>query len=100
MSFAVRHDEKGHKFVAAIDGQEAEIRYEAEPDGTCNLAHTFVPPSLRGHGVAEELARQTLDQLRATGLKYRLTCPFLRAFVQRHPEYREGTAATDPARSS
>ena len=86
MTFAVRHDQEAKKFIADIEGREATISYETDPDGTLDLVHTFVPPPLRGKGVADELARQTLDRLKAERTAYRLTCPFLRTYALRHPE--------------
>jgi len=91
MTIHVQHDEKQSKFYAlaasTADG-EAVIEYEKR-GGTYDLLHTFVPPSLRGQGVADELARQTLDQIRSEGGRIVPSCPFIRSFVERHPEYRD-----------
>ena len=102
MTIQVRHDEKQSKFYADVEGTEgtagaegggAVIEYEKRGD-TYDLLHTFVPPSLRGQGVADELARQTLDQIRSEGGRIVASCPFLHSFVERHPEYRDLVAAT------
>jgi predicted GNAT family acetyltransferase len=47
-----------------------------------------VPPELRGHGVAEALVRQALEDVRARGEHIIATCPYVKAFLARHPEYR------------
>jgi predicted GNAT family acetyltransferase len=86
MEWTVRHEPEAHRFVASLEGGEATIAYETDADGTLDLVHTFVPPDLRGHGVADELARQSLSRLKEEGTPFRLTCPFLRAYVLRHPE--------------
>jgi predicted GNAT family acetyltransferase len=91
MSFEVRNDETQKKFYAVVNGHEAHIQYAHSGD-VYNLMHTFVPEELRGHGVAEELVRTTLDQIKAQGAKFLPTCPFVQAFLKRHPEYREGMA--------
>jgi predicted GNAT family acetyltransferase len=43
----------------------------------------------RGRGVGEALVRGTLDQLRERGDRLVPKCPFVAAFIQRHPEYAE-----------
>jgi len=91
MSLQVQNDEARHKFYAVVDGHEAHIQYDHSGD-VYNLKHTFVPEELRGHGVAEELVRTSLDQIKAQGAKFLPTCPFVQAFLKRHPEYREGMA--------
>jgi predicted GNAT family acetyltransferase len=94
MSWKIRHDTEGRRFVADIDGAEATISYEID-HGTYDLLHTFVPEALRGKGVADELARQTLAWLQAEGQPFRLTCPFLHSYGLRHPK-----DAVSPAHSA
>ncbi|HEV7506125.1 MAG TPA: GNAT family N-acetyltransferase [Thermoanaerobaculia bacterium] len=91
MSLEVRNDETQHKFIAVVDGHEAHIEYAHSGD-VYNLMHTFVPEELRGHGVAEDLVQASLDQIKTQGAKFFPTCPFVQAFLKRHPEYREGMA--------
>ncbi|MFY9820662.1 MAG: GNAT family N-acetyltransferase [Thermoanaerobaculia bacterium] len=89
MSLQVLNDETAKKFYAIVDGHEAHILYERTGD-VYDLQHTFVPEELRGHGVAEQLVQAVLDQIKAQGAKFFPTCPFVQAFLKRHPEYREG----------
>ncbi len=51
------------------------------------LTHTEVPEELEGQGVGSALARGVLDDLRAQGLEVVVMCPFIAAFIRRHPEY-------------
>jgi len=55
-------------------------------EGTLILAHTFVPPELRGRGLAERLVRVALDYARAERLRVVPSCSYVAAFVERHPE--------------
>lgn len=89
MSLEIHHDEKARKFYAVIDGHEAVIEY-AKTGDTYDLAHTHVPEALRGQGIAEQLVRGTLDQIRNEGAKFLPTCPYIQKFLTRNPEYREG----------
>jgi uncharacterized protein len=88
LSLQVQNDEKERKFYALVDGQEAVISYVKSGDAY-NLLHTFVPEELRGHGVAEQLVQGALDQIKAQGATFIPTCPFVQAFLKRHPEYQE-----------
>ena len=91
MSLEVRNDEEKRKFHALVEGHEAKIEYVKSGE-TYNLLHTFVPEELRGHGVGEQLVQGVLDQIRAQGAKFIATCPFVQAFLKRHPEYQEEKA--------
>lgn len=87
MDFVVRHDEAGHRFVAELDGQIAELTYVEHGAGTVDFNHTYVPPALRGGGIAGSLAAHGLDWARASGRRVVPSCPYVAAYVRRHPEY-------------
>ncbi|MEP6976849.1 MAG: GNAT family N-acetyltransferase [Thermoleophilia bacterium] len=62
------------------------ILYRAEPD-RITLIHTEVEPELEHQGVASQLVAATLDDIRARGLAVVPICPFVLAYIRRHPEY-------------
>jgi len=62
-----------------------EIRYVLEP-GAVALVHTEVDPKFQGHGLASELVQGALKDLRERGLKVIPVCPYVRAWLRRHPE--------------
>jgi predicted GNAT family acetyltransferase len=51
------------------------------------LIHTEVDPEFEGRGIGSRLARGVLDDIRARGLTARVYCPFISAYLERHPEY-------------
>lgn len=51
------------------------------------LIHTEVAPELEGTGIASQLVAGALDDIRRRGLTAVPICPFVRAFLGRHPEY-------------
>ena len=53
------------------------------------FTHTEVPPALEGRGVGSRLARAALDDARRRGLAVVPRCPFIAAFIRRHPAYRD-----------
>jgi predicted GNAT family acetyltransferase len=71
------------------------IAYRVEP-GVRVLVHTEVEPRVEGKGYGAQLVRAALDDLRGRGLLVVPLCPFVAAFVRRHPEYAD-LVVRDPA---
>ncbi len=55
--------------------------------GRITFTHTEVLPDAAGQGVGSLLARSVLDDARARGLRVRPLCPFIAAWIGRHPGY-------------
>ncbi|WP_136517869.1 MULTISPECIES: GNAT family N-acetyltransferase [Cellulomonas] len=53
------------------------------------LTHTEVDPEVEGRGVGSTLVRGALDRLRAQGRGVVAECPFVRSWVEEHPEYQD-----------
>ncbi|MFC3998164.1 GNAT family N-acetyltransferase [Nocardiopsis sediminis] len=51
------------------------------------FTHTEVPPSYAGQGVGGALVRGALDDVRDRGLAVLPLCPFVKAWIGRHPDY-------------
>src|SRR5882724_7656821 len=75
-----------HRFELAVDGHIAATYYELA-GGVITFVHTEVPPELGGKGIGSKLVRGALDQVRAGGLKVIAQCPFVKAYIEKHPEY-------------
>ena len=78
--------EDRRRYEITIDGHRAMLTYTRRP-GTIELIHTEVSPDLQGRGLASLLAQTALDAARAAGVRVIATCPYVRAWVERHPEY-------------
>ena len=72
-----------------------QIRYRTEP-GLVVLVHTDVATSAEGAGVGSALVAGALDDIRSRGLRVVPVCPFVAAYIRRHPEY-AALVAPDPA---
>jgi predicted GNAT family acetyltransferase len=59
----------------------------SDREGKLYLIHTEVPKQLEGHGYAGALAKTALEYAKEQGLEVVPFCPFVRAYLQRHPEY-------------
>jgi uncharacterized protein len=81
------------RYEIEVDGEVAGfLMYRLEP-GVIELVHTDVAPKWEGKGVGGALVKGALDDVRARGLKMRPFCPFVRAYIKRHPEYQDLVAA-------
>lgn len=49
--------------------------------------HTEVDRAVEGRGVGSRLAAGALDDAKARGLRITVKCPFIAAYIRRHPEY-------------
>lgn len=83
----VHHNVPERRFEAVVDGHLSVADYVVEA-GTVTFTHTFVPPELRGRGVAEKLVRAALTW--ATQEKRRVipACSYVARFIERHAEFR------------
>jgi predicted GNAT family acetyltransferase len=75
-----------HRYELIVDGHLAATYYSVA-DGVITFIHTEVPPELGGKGVGSQLIKGALDQVRADGLKVIAQCPFVKAYIEKHPDY-------------
>ena len=75
-----------HRFELDVEGHVAKSFYGIE-NGVITFIHTEVPSELGGKGIGSRLIKGALDQVRASGLKVIAECPFVKAYIENHPEY-------------
>jgi predicted GNAT family acetyltransferase len=91
---AVVDNAEERRFEAHIGSERVGvIRYEAQP-GVITLVHTEVEPAFEGKGVGSRLIAGALDDIRRRDLSLVPVCPFVRAYLERHPEYADLIAPT------
>jgi predicted GNAT family acetyltransferase len=92
-----RTDETSHgAYRAQLPGSErpAELTWRAM--GPLRIAdHTFVPPALRGRGVAQKLVEALVADAREHGFRIVPQCSYVEALFRRHPEWADLLAAPD-----
>jgi uncharacterized protein len=75
------------RYELIVDDHVAgEILYRVTPDAVA-LLHIEVSPSLEGRGFGAKLVSAALADIRDRGLRVVPICPFVRAYIRRHPEY-------------
>jgi predicted GNAT family acetyltransferase len=84
----VRDNPALKRFEIELEGGTAFVTYSRSA-GVVTLLHAEVPAALEGRGHGSELVRQTLELVRAAGNKVIPYCPFIEAYIRRHPEYED-----------
>jgi predicted GNAT family acetyltransferase len=77
------------RYELRLDGAVAGFaQYRLRP-GLIAFTHTEIDDALEGRGLAGRLISFALDDARERELAVLPFCPFVNAYVQRHPEYVE-----------
>ena len=88
-SVVVRDSPDEHRYEAHVGTSLAGFAdYHAQP-GLITVMHTEIDPVFEGRGLGSALVRAMLDDIRRQESKVLPVCPFVRDFLQRHPEYRD-----------
>ena len=82
----VQHDVENSRFVVPLEDGDAELVYDQVGDAAIDLKHTEVPRSAQGQGVADALVRAALEYARSNQLRVIPSCPYVKAWLNRHPE--------------
>jgi predicted GNAT family acetyltransferase len=88
MDLAVRDNQDRKRFEAQIEDHWAFIDYILTRD-IIYLTHTEVPAQLEGRGIGSGLIEKVLKQLQQRGLKIAPLCPFVAAYIKKHPHWKE-----------
>jgi predicted GNAT family acetyltransferase len=82
----VRDNPDELRYELLIDDTPAgELLYRLRSDAVV-LVHTEVAPQFEGQGLGNKLVAGALADIRARGLRPVAVCPFVRAYLKRHPE--------------
>ncbi|MCK8494366.1 N-acetyltransferase [Spirosoma sp. RP8] len=84
---AIRDNHHRHRFEMETDGKLSIVVYQNVDDETLALTHTEVDPSLEGKGVGSRLVEGVLAYAEQHNLKIVPLCPFVAAYLKRHPDW-------------
>lgn len=87
----IKHNSEKERFEFIEDGQLAELTYKKRGN-TIYIMHTGVPETIGNRGIATVLAETALKYVLKTGLRLVVYCPFVKAYMQRHPNWRKELA--------
>ena len=83
----IKHSREDQSFTVSVDGHDAELTYARPADGVVDFQHTWVDEELRGRHVGDALAEAALKFAQDEKLHIRTSCTFVKAYVERHPEW-------------
>ncbi|MCX6047809.1 MAG: GNAT family N-acetyltransferase [Chloroflexi bacterium] len=92
-NLTVKNNEAAHRFEVALEDQIGVIEYQ-KAGKVYTMTHTEVPPSFAGKGIAQHLVKSALDMVQAEGAQVVPQCPYVKAYIQRHPAYQALVAPT------
>lgn len=75
------------RFEISVDGSLAGYATYRDLRPARALDHTEIAAEYEGMGLASTLIRFALDEARTAGRKVLPFCPFVRGFIERHPDY-------------
>ncbi|WP_266366853.1 GNAT family N-acetyltransferase [Tellurirhabdus rosea] len=76
-----------NRFELLTDGKLSIVEFIQHGPQTLALTHTEVHPDLEGQGIGSRLVKSVLEYLEQHNLKMLPYCPFVEAYVRRHPEW-------------
>lgn len=84
--YTVQHNAEEKRFEVRLHGRTAELTYQLANERII-FTHTGVPTALEGKGIGGALAKAGLTYAETHNLGVVPLCPFVKAYIQRHPEY-------------
>ncbi|XP_028268354.1 protein NATD1-like [Parambassis ranga] len=88
----VEHDRHNRRFTVtpgsggAGDHERAVLHYRFIGEKEVDLMSTFVPETFRSQGVAALLSQAAMDFLVEENLKARVSCWYIKKYIDEHPE--------------
>jgi len=92
-SVEIRFDEASNRWELRDGERLIGLADRVDRGGVVVLPHVEVDPSLRGRGLAAKLVTHALDEVRAEGKSVDPQCPYVAAFIRRHPDYADLVAS-------
>lgn len=81
------HDNRAlDRYEVHVDGRLAGFAQYQLRGERITISHAEIDREYEGQGVGSQLARSALDDIRARGLELNPRCPFIAAYVRRHPD--------------
>jgi len=81
------HGKKGAFFIEKDGEWVAEMTYIKSGEGEITIDHTEVDESIEGEGIGKDLVAEGVKFARENKLKIVATCPFVKAEIEKNPDY-------------
>ncbi|MDZ7755899.1 GNAT family N-acetyltransferase [Rhodohalobacter sp.] len=84
----VKNNKEKNRYELSVDGKTAVAEYILNKQGVLFFTHTEVPDEFEGQGVASKLMEGAFKDAEERDLKIAPICPFVKVYLQRHPEWK------------
>lgn len=84
----IKHIEEKEVFLFEEDFLQCILEYRLN-DNVMDIMHVYVPSELGGKGIAASLTLQALTYAKENNLQIVPSCPYVRAYIAKHPEHKE-----------
>ena len=86
MDYDIRLNSDASRFETTVDDQLCVLDYRLDGE-VITMTRVLVPPPVEGRGIAGALTRHALDHSREQGWQVIPRCPYVAAWIKRHPDY-------------
>jgi len=86
VSVEVADNRELDRYEVHVDGQLAGFAQYRLTGERITMFHVEVGAEFEGRGIGSQLAKAALDDVAARGLELIPRCPFVAAYVRRHPD--------------
>jgi len=83
------HEPASGRFVLSAEPEVAVLEYREVKPEVVAIERTFVPPGLRGQGVAARLVEAALEHARKVGWRIVPDCTYVETYLKRNPAYED-----------
>lgn len=85
------------RFEIQADGAPGGFAQFVDHEGSRVFFHTVIDPAFKGQGLGGALVARALEATREEGLRIVAVCPFVKGYVEKHPEWAEHVDAPTAA---
>ena len=84
---SIGKDETAGRYEIRLGGRRVGLADYYRRGNTVVIPHTETLPEFGGRGLAGKLVRYCLGDIRGQNLRVDPACPFVAAYIRKHPEY-------------
>ncbi|HEX8304102.1 MAG TPA: GNAT family N-acetyltransferase [Jatrophihabitans sp.] len=84
---SISRNEEAGRYELRLGGRRVGLADFYRRGNTVLIPHTETSPEFGGRGLASRLVRYCLDDIRDQQLRVDPACPFVAAYIRKHPEY-------------
>ncbi|WP_299315076.1 GNAT family N-acetyltransferase [uncultured Aquimarina sp.] len=83
-------DRPKKRFELQVENEIIFMEYILTNDNSIYLTHTEVPKTMEGKGLGSMIVKKVLNYIQEKGYKMVPLCPFVAAYLKKHPEAADG----------